>query len=158
MTRHITNDCINLHNVASLIGILETVFGNPNKVATMERKLRNLWQANWNFSTYYIEFVCYAANTTWNEAAKWLQLEEGLYHELKNDLIARDEPKLFVDFISLLQKLDQKRCCLTASVPGRKAAPTAQQHMYPHTTHTQIHAPHIHTHAHCNTGVIAGVI
>ena len=77
----------------------------------------------------------YAVDTTWNEAAKRSQLEEGLYHELKNDLIARDEPEWFVDFVSLLQKLNQKRHHLTASVPGYKAALTIQQH-----THAYVHA------------------
>ena len=99
---HITNDCINLDNVGSLISILETAFGDPDKVATTERKLQNLRQANRDFSTYYTKFVCYAADTTWNEVAKQSQLEADLCHKLKNDLIARDEPKLFVDFISLL--------------------------------------------------------
>ena len=103
---HITNDRINLENVASLISILETAFGDPDKVVTMERKLRNIRQANRDFSTYYAEFVHYAADTIWNEAAKRSQLEEGLCHELKNDLIARDQPELFVDFITLLQKLN----------------------------------------------------
>jgi hypothetical protein len=83
---------------------------------------------------------------TWNEAAKRSQLEEGLCHELKNDLIARDEPVLFVDFVNLLQKLDQKRRRLTASAPGRKTAPT------PQTTHTHTHAAqHTHTHTAAKT-------
>ena len=115
VTPHITNDCINLENVGSLISILETAFGDPDKIATAERKLRNLRQANQDFSTYYAEFMQYAADTTWNEVAKRLQLEEGLCHELKNDLITKDEPELFADFIILLQKLDQKRRRLTVS-------------------------------------------
>src|SRR5258705_8901891 len=128
-----------LTNLAGLISILDTAFGDPDKVATAERKLRTLRQANRDFSTYYAEFVRYAADTTWNEAAKRSQLEEGLCHELKNDLIARDEPVLFVDFVNLLQKLDQKRRRLTASAPGHKTAPTTQ------TTYTP--AQHTHTHA-----------
>ena len=132
---YITNDRINQDNLAGLIGILETAFGNLDKVVTTERKLRNLRQANRDFPTYYAKFVGYAADTTSNEVAKKSQLEEGLCHELKNDLIARDEPKLFVALISLLQKLDQKRRHLTASAPGRKNGPTAQQH-----THTYAYA------------------
>ena len=106
VTSHINNYYIALDKLAGLISILDTAFGDPDKVATAERKLRNLRQANRDFSTYYAEFVHYAANTTWNEAAKRSQLEEGLCHELKNDLIARNDPMLFVAFISLLQKLD----------------------------------------------------
>ena len=87
----------------------------------------------------------YAANTTWNEAAKRSQLEEGLCHELKNDLIARNEPELFADFITLLQKLDQKRRRLTASVQGRKAVSTIHTH-----TSAGVHT-HAHTHTHTPT-------
>ena len=39
VTPHITNDRINLDNMGSLISILETAFGDPDKVATAERKL-----------------------------------------------------------------------------------------------------------------------
>ena len=84
--------------------------------------------------------------------AKRSQLEEGLCHELKNDLIARDEPELFVDFITLLQKLDQKRCCLTASAQGRNTASTTQMAS---ATHTHIPYAHtsagVHTHSHSHT-------
>ena len=106
ITPHIKDDRIDLADLAELIGILETAFGDPDRVAIVERKLRSLRQANWDFSTYYAEFTSYAADTNWNEVAKRLPLEEGLCHELKNDLIARDEPELFADFVTLLQKLD----------------------------------------------------
>ena len=74
--------------------------------------------------------------------AKRSQLEEGLCHELKNDPIARDEPELFADLVTLLQKLDQKRRCLTALAQGRKAASTTQTASATHT-----HTPHAHTSA-----------
>ena len=61
---HIANDYINLDNLAGHISILETAFGDPDKVTTIERKFRNLQQANWDFATYYAEFVHYAADTT----------------------------------------------------------------------------------------------
>ena len=81
--------------------------------------------------------------------AKRSQLEEGLCHELKNDLIARDKPELFADFIALLQKLDQKRRRLTASAQGCKAASTTQTALATHT-HTYTGA-HIYTHSHTDT-------
>ena len=145
ITPHIEDDRIDLDDLAELIGILETAFGDPNRVTTAARKLRSLWQANWDFSTYYIEFTRYAADTNWNKAAKRSQLEEGLCHELRNDLIARDEPELFANFITLLQKLDQKRRRLTASVQGHKAASTTQTALATRThyacTHTHTHTP-----------------
>ena len=127
--------------MASFIGILGTAFGNLDKVATMERMLWNLRQANQDFSTYYTEFVRYATNTTWNKVANQSHLEEGLCHELKNDLIGMDEPELFADVVTLLQKLDQKRHCLTMSVIGCKIVPPAQVSVN----------SHIHTHIHIHT-------
>lgn len=116
VTLHINDDHINFANLASLTTILETAFGDPGRVAMAERKLRSLRQANRDFSTYYAEFVCCAADTMWNDAAKRSQSEEGLCHELKKDLIARDEPEDFVEFTNLrLQKLDEKRRRLTSS-------------------------------------------
>ena len=147
ITPHIEDDRIDLDDLAELIGILETTFGDPDRVAIAERKLRSLRQANWDFSTYYAEFIRYAADTNWNEAAKRLQLEEGLCHELKNDLIVRDESELFADFVTLLQKLDQKRRRLTASAQGRKAASTTQTASATHT-HTSTGA---YTYAHSYT-------
>ena len=70
ITPHIEDDRIDLDDLAELIDILETAFGDPDRVATSERKLRSLQQANRDFSTYYAEFTCYAVDTTWNEAAK----------------------------------------------------------------------------------------
>ena len=94
----------------------------------------------------------YAVNTTWSEAAKWSQLEEGLYHELKNDLIAMDARELFVDFIKLLQTLDQKRRHLTTSSPGHKAALTIQQHTHTQATHIHAYTPATAATPHAPTG------
>ena len=60
---HFEDDRIDLDDLAELIDILETTFGDPDRVATAERKLRSLRQANWDFSTYYAEFTRYAADT-----------------------------------------------------------------------------------------------
>ena len=51
ITPYIEDDRIDLDDLAELIGILETAFGDPDRVATAERKLRSLRQANWDFST-----------------------------------------------------------------------------------------------------------
>ena len=64
ITPHIEDDLIDLDNLAQLIGILETAFGDPDRVATAKRKFRSLRQANQDFSTYYAEFTRYAADTT----------------------------------------------------------------------------------------------
>ena len=39
---YIENDKVNLANLATLIGILDTAFGNPNRVVEAESKLSTL--------------------------------------------------------------------------------------------------------------------
>ena len=73
-----------------------------------------------------------------------------MYHELKNDIITRDEPELFANFVTLLQKLDQKRCCLTALALGHKAVSTTQTALATH-----IHTPHMHLHLHTHPPIAA---
>jgi hypothetical protein len=51
-----------LADLLTLITILEIAFGDPDHVMTAERKLEALKQTNHDFSTYYIEFQCYAAD------------------------------------------------------------------------------------------------
>ena len=63
ITPHIEDDRIDLDDLAELIGILETAFGDPDRVAIAERKLRSLCQAKRDFSTYYAAFTYYAAYT-----------------------------------------------------------------------------------------------
>lgn len=115
----------------------------------MKRKLRSLQQANQDFSTYNIEFIWYTVDIQWNQIAKKLQLEEGLQYDLKNDLIARNQPKLVADFITFLQKLNQKRHPLTISVQGGKTAPPAQvasytQYIHLYIEHTYLYTLHIY--------------
>ena len=58
---YVENDKVNLANLAALITILDTAFGNPNRVAEAESKLSTLQQAR-EFALYYTEFQCYAAD------------------------------------------------------------------------------------------------
>ena len=56
------NDKVNLANLAALIAILDTAFGNPNRVAKAESKLSTLQQGAREFALYYAEFQRYAAD------------------------------------------------------------------------------------------------
>jgi chromosome segregation ATPase len=67
---YLTDDRIDLTNLAALIDILERAFGNPNRVADAEVKLNTMIQASREFSSYYAEFQRYAADVTWDEPSK----------------------------------------------------------------------------------------
>ena len=59
---YVENDKVNLANLAALIAILDTTFGNPNRVAEAESKLSTLQQGAREFALYYAEFQRYAAD------------------------------------------------------------------------------------------------
>ena len=59
---YVENDKVNLANLATLIAILDTGFGNPNRVAEAESKLSTLQQSAREFALYYAEFQHYAAD------------------------------------------------------------------------------------------------
>jgi hypothetical protein len=98
---------INLTGVAALIIILETAFGDPNLVATAERKLEVLKQMNGDFSTYYVKLQCYATNVQCNDPAKCTALMWRLNNEIKDALTLSDNvPQQFLEFVAFLPQLN----------------------------------------------------
>jgi len=61
---------INIASVEAVITLLENAFGDPDRVRTAERNLQSLRQKNCNFSDYLADFQRYAAEVSWNDAAK----------------------------------------------------------------------------------------
>jgi len=61
---------INIAGVKALITLLENVFSDPDRVLTAERNLQSLRQKNRNFSDYLADVQRYAAEISWNDAAK----------------------------------------------------------------------------------------
>ena len=59
---YVENDKVILANLAALIVILDTAFGNPNRVTEIESKLSNLQQGTREFMSYYAKFQRYAAD------------------------------------------------------------------------------------------------
>ena len=53
---YVENDKVNLASLAMLITILDTAFGNPNRVAEAKSKLSTLQQGTREFALYYTEF------------------------------------------------------------------------------------------------------
>lgn len=104
---YIQDERVNLANLAAFITVMENAFGNPNRVAEAEHKLRTITQGTRDFSTYHAEFQRYASEVTWDEASLWSHLRNGLTYELKRLLITvRPPPANMTDFITTCHDID----------------------------------------------------
>ena len=109
---YVENDKVNLVNLAALIAILDTAFGNPNRVAEAESKLSTLQQGAREFALYYAKFQRYAADVQWDEVAKLAALRRGLSYKLKNDLVmAATDPATVADLVMLCNRLNMRCRC-----------------------------------------------
>jgi len=60
---HVWEDgTIGLEDLPAFIQLLEAAFGDPDRVANAERKMREIKQKNREFSQYYSEFQVIAAD------------------------------------------------------------------------------------------------
>jgi len=101
---------INIASVEALITLFENAFGDPDRVSTAERNLQSLRQKNGDFSDYLADFQRYAAEVSWNDAAKRTSLYEGLSAELKDSLVTLDTPDELEQYIILLNRVHNKIC------------------------------------------------
>jgi len=99
---------INIASVEALITLLENAFGDPDRVRTTEGNLQSLRQKNRNFSDYLADFQRYAAEVSWNDAAKRTSLYEGLSAELKDALVTLDTPDELDQYIIFVTRVDNK--------------------------------------------------
>jgi len=76
---HVREDrTIGLEDQPAFIQLLEAAFGDPDRVATAERQMREINQKNREFSQYYAEFQVIAADLDWNPSALRNALRMGL--------------------------------------------------------------------------------
>jgi hypothetical protein len=73
--------------VEELVTILEASYGDPNRIATAQRKLNKMTHGSKSFPSYFAEFHRYAKETGWNEPALINRLVESLNSELKASLV-----------------------------------------------------------------------
>jgi len=132
---YVANDRVNLANLAALITILDTAFGNPNRVAEAESKLSTLQQGAREFALYYAEFQRYAADVQWDEVAKLAALRRGLSYKLKNDLVtAATDPVTVADLVTLCNRLDMRRRALQSESRAPNTTPRASAATAPTST------------------------
>jgi hypothetical protein len=132
---YVRDDTIDLGTLADLITILDTAFGNPNRVAEAEAKLATIQQGTRDFSSYHVEFQQYATDINWDELSRLATLKRGLAYRLKNDLVTvLEEPRTLVEFITLCNRLDMKRRALQSE--SQSTRPLATTRPPPRTTGT----------------------
>jgi hypothetical protein len=72
---------------------LARMFGDPNEVASAERKIRSLRMAEHHHASRYVtDFRRYSALTAWNDAALVSQFRTGLPDHILDELARRDDP------------------------------------------------------------------
>jgi hypothetical protein len=100
---------VNLENVDALVEVLETAFGDPDRVGSAERALENLRQNNRDFATYYAEFSRLIADVEWrSDPAARHALKRGLSFDIRQELVHHDIPESMTEFVRLCQKLDNR--------------------------------------------------
>jgi hypothetical protein len=113
------NGEIGLEDLTAFIQLLEAAFGDPDRVATAERNMREIKQKNREFSHYYAEFQVMAADLDWNPSAFRNALRSGLSEEMKDSFIHIDMPDELPVFVTLCQRRDNQ-------IRQRKAEKAAQ--------------------------------
>jgi hypothetical protein len=106
---HVEEDgMIGLEDIPALIQLLEAAFGDPDRVATAKRKLREIKQQNHEFSQYYAEFQLIATDLDWNPSALRNSLRVGLSEEMKDSFTYSNMPDELPVFVTVCQKRDNQ--------------------------------------------------
>jgi hypothetical protein len=106
---HVREDgTIGLEDLPAFIQLLEAAFGDPDRVATAERKMREIKQKHREFSQYYAEFQVIAADLDWNPSALRNALRMGLSEEMKDSFTYSDMPEELPAFVTVCQKRDNQ--------------------------------------------------
>ena len=97
-----------LEDLPALVQPLEAAFGDPDRVATAEQKMREIKQKNRKFSQYYAEFQVITADLDWNPSALRAALRKGLSEEMNDSFTYSDIPEELPAFVTVCQKRDNQ--------------------------------------------------
>jgi hypothetical protein len=113
------NGELDLADLPAFIQLLAAAFGDPDRVATAERNMKEIKQKNGEFSQYYAEFQVIAADLDWNPSALRNALRAGLSEEMKDLFLHTDMPDELPAFVAMCQTRDNQ-------IRQRKAKKAAQ--------------------------------
>ncbi|KAH0609023.1 uncharacterized protein H6S33_001251 [Morchella sextelata] len=111
---------ITLPSMIRFYKVLDTAFGDPDRMRTARRNLRNIRQRNRTFADYFAEFQRYAAESGMDEASRIEALMEGINGELDESMIHHDTPATVDACATLLQRLDNRRRAAEAKRGSKK--------------------------------------
>ncbi|RXN17632.1 Pol poly [Labeo rohita] len=80
-----------------------SVFGHE-----ASRQLAILCQGRWSAADYSIEFRTLVATCEWNEPALTARFLEGLFGEIKEEILAHDPPSCLDQLVELAIRLDKR--------------------------------------------------
>jgi len=124
---------------------LESMFGDPDIVATAERKLRKLRMAeNSQISRYLIDFSKFSTPLPWNDEVLCSQFYLGLPDRIKDQIALKGKPKTLQEMKEIAQVVDsrywERHFEKNPSSTSQNAfsAPIAT----PSSSHRRFHSPH----------------
>jgi hypothetical protein len=107
---------------------LAAAFDDPDRVATAERDLKKLKQANKTASAYHAEFVSTVAPLDLDRRSKISAFRDGLSREVKTLLATQVSPPAdFDQFVNLVIKLDNNHRSLQQESNHSSHAPSTSQ-------------------------------
>jgi len=99
---------IGLEDQPAFVQLLEAALGDPDRVATAERNIREIKQKNCKFSQYYAEFQVIVADLDWNPSALRNILRMGSSEEMKGTFTYSNMPEELPAFVTVSQKRDNQ--------------------------------------------------
>ena len=99
---------IGLEDLPAFIQLLEAAIGDPDQVATTERKMQEIKQRNPEFSQHYGEFHVIAADLDWNSSVLRNALQMGLTQEMRDSFTYSHMPEELPTFGMVCQKWDNQ--------------------------------------------------
>jgi hypothetical protein len=86
---------------------LTQMYGDPEAIATAERKLQELTQRG-SAMDYTTQFQTYATQTEWNDKALMAWYRQGLKAEVQNAMISMEDPEDMRELIEQAIKVDNR--------------------------------------------------
>ncbi|KAH8144393.1 uncharacterized protein LAJ45_11617 [Morchella importuna] len=118
--QYVGEEGIALPSMLRFYEISDTAFGDPDRMRTARRNLRNIRQRNRTFADYFAEFQRYAAESGMDEVSRIEALMEGINAELDESMIHHETPATVDACATLLQRLDNRRRAAEAKRGSKK--------------------------------------
>ncbi|KAH0609333.1 uncharacterized protein H6S33_012819 [Morchella sextelata] len=118
--QYVGEEGIALPSMLRFYEILDTAFGDPDRMRTARRNLRNIRQRTRTFADYFAEFQRYAAESGMDETSRIEALMEGINAELDESIIHHETPTTVDACATLLQRLDNRHRAAEAKRGNKK--------------------------------------